>query len=216
MKLQAALFDLDGTLLDTLADLANSGNAMLAGRGYPGHSKEAYKGFIGAGMENLVRRIVPTEADLSDTDIGEALVEYQAAYTARWKDDSTLYPGIADLLDELTAREVPIGVLSNKAQAFTQMCVDEFLSKWPWTVVLGQRDGIPVKPDPTGAIEACEALGVTDRSKAAFIGDSGVDMQTGVRAGMRPVGVAWGFRSEAELLGAGASRMIASPGELLG
>lgn len=215
MKLEAVIFDLDGTLLDTLADLAASGNAMLAGRGFPGHEMEAYKGFIGAGMENLVKRIFPADATLSDADLTEALAEYKAAYSERWKDQTTLYPGIRELLNELTSRNIPIGVLSNKAQAYTQLCVDEFLSDWDWQIVLGQRESIPVKPDPAGAIEACELLKLSDRSHAAFVGDSGVDMQTGVNSGMRPIGVSWGFRSREELLKAGAERIIETPAELL-
>lgn len=213
-RIQAVLFDLDGTLLDTLEDLASSGNAVLRKRGHPEHSVDSYRHFIGAGMANLVRRIFPegsrpTEGEELDT----AVADYKAEYALRWQSSTVAYSGIPELLDALTEQGIGLGVLSNKAQAFTEQCVTAFLGDWNWGVVLGQRDGIPVKPDPAGALEGAEKLGVPPET-CAFVGDSGVDMQTAVSAGMLPVGVTWGFREAKELSSGGAEALIDHPAEL--
>lgn len=213
--IKAVIFDLDGTLLDTLGDLAASGNAVLRKRGLPEHSTEAFCQFIGDGMANLVRRIFPEDAKPAEgAELEAALADYKAEYSARWRDTTRPYEGIAELLDALVARGIALGVLSNKAHAFTEQCVSEFVGDWPWAVVLGQRDGIPHKPDPAGAIEAAERFGLKPE-ECAFVGDSGVDMQTGSRAGMLPIGVLWGFRGAEELRKNGAKALIERPSQLL-
>jgi phosphoglycolate phosphatase len=213
--IRAVIFDLDGTLLDTLGDLAASGNAVLRKRGLPEHPTEAYRQFVGGGAANLVKDIFPADAAPEHpADLEAALMDYKAEYTARWRDTTVPYPGIADLLDALVEREVALGVLSNKAHPFTEQCVAEFLGAWPWSVVLGQRDGIPHKPDPTGAVEAAERLGLSPEC-CAFVGDSGIDMETGSRAGMAPIGVLWGFREAPELRAHGARGLIERPMDLL-
>ena len=212
----AVLFDLDGTLLDTLNDLATSGNELLTSRGLPTHPVEAYKTFIGDGMLNLVRRIFPEESRPAEGEpIQRALEEYRVAYSRNWKNTSCLFPGIAGLLDELKQRGIPIGILSNKAHDFTLKCVGEFLSNWEWDIVLGHREGKEKKPNPEGAIEAAEILGLAPKD-CFFVGDSDVDMRTAVNAGMHPIGVTWGFRSPGELGGAGAEKIVESADELLG
>ena len=214
-RIKAVVFDLDGTLLDTLGDLAASGNAVLRKRGLPEHETDAYRHFIGSGMSNLVWRIFPEDAKPAEgLEQEEVLADYKAEYSRRWKETTRLYDGIADLLDELEARGIALGVLSNKAHAFTEQCVEAFLGNWNWTVILGQRDGIPHKPDPAGAIEIARRFGQNVES-CAFVGDSGVDMATGVASGMFPVGVRWGFRDAAELQEAGAEVLIERPGDLL-
>lgn len=212
---KAVLFDLDGTLLDTLEDLAASGNAVLAARGFPLHTVDDYRTFIGNGMLNLVRDIFPPDfrpAEGSETEA--VLLEYRAAYELHWQNTTVPFPGIAGLLDSLSAAGVPMGVLSNKAHDFTLKCVDAFLPAWSWQVVLGARDGIERKPDPAGALEAAEILGVTP-ANCFFIGDSDVDIFTARNAGMHPVGVSWGFRPVAELLEAGAKTILETPADLL-
>ena len=212
--IQGVLFDLDGTLLDTLGDLAASGNAVLRKRGFPEHSVDAFRHFIGSGMSHLVHLIFPDEAKPEPGDALEAVVaDYKAEYAKRWQATTVPYDGIPDILDELTARGIPIGVVSNKAHAFTEQCVSAFLGKWEWQAVIGQRDGIPHKPDPTGALEAARGFGVSPGA-CAFVGDSGIDMETGVAAGMRSVGVLWGFREAEELRQAGADMLIEAPGGL--
>lgn len=215
MSIKAVLFDLDGTLLDTLRDLADSGNEVLAARGFPTHSTEAYRTFIGNGMVNLVRDIFPdghrpTEGEETDA----VLADYREAYGRNWRNTTIPFPGIAEMLDTLKDRDIPIGVLSNKAHDFTEKCVEAFLGDWKWDVVLGARNGVPKKPDPAGAVEAAARLGLAPE-ECAFVGDSDVDMFTAVRAGMRAVGVSWGFRSVEELRSAGAETILEHPADLL-
>lgn len=211
---EAVLFDLDGTLLDTLRDLADSGNAVLAEEGHPVHPVEDYKTFVGNGMAHLVRAIFPEAHRPAEGPETEAmLARYRAAYAERWNRTTRLYPGIAELLDGLAGRGVPLGVLSNKAHDFTRRCVEEFLSGWEWSVVLGAREGVPRKPDPAAALEAAKRMGVAPRD-CAFLGDSDVDMQTAHNAGMQAVGVSWGFRGVEELRAAGAQRILDAPEEL--
>ena len=214
-NIQAVIFDLDGTLLDTLTDLANSGNAVLKKRGAPTHPTERYKTFIGEGMENLVRAIFPESIRPAEgEETAAVLADYKSEYESRWNDTAVAYAGISELLDECVARGLKIGVLSNKAHAFTVKCVDEFFPQWSWDVIFGQRDGIPRKPDPAGAVEAADLLGV-GCNKCLFIGDSGVDMQTAKNAGMIAVGVKWGFREISELQENGADHLVDSPAEIL-
>lgn len=211
---KAVLFDLDGTLLDTLADLAASGNAILEKRGLPTHPSDDFRFFIGDGMRNLVQRIFPENAKPSETELDEALADYKREYFDRWNRTTGAYEGIPELLDELKERGIRIGVLSNKAHEFTRKCVDEFLSDWKWDVILGQREGVPRKPDPVGALEAAGILNVAP-GDCVFLGDSGVDMMTAVNSGMIPVAALWGFREAAELQEAGAQFLIERPSELL-
>ena len=211
---KAVIFDLDGTLLDTLGDLAASGNAILADRGLPTHPVDDFRYFIGDGMRNLVERIFPDDAKPSESELDAALADYKNAYEQRWNLTTKPYDGVPELLDELSANGVPLGVLSNKAHAFTEKCVDAFLADWKWTAVLGQREGIPRKPDPAGALEAAATMGVTPEN-CVFVGDSGVDMQTATNAGMIAVAALWGFRSAEELTAAGAAFLIEKPADLL-
>jgi phosphoglycolate phosphatase len=166
-------------------------------------------------MASLVQRIFPEEirpADGPETD--RILIEYRAAYDRHWKDTTSLFPGIGDLLDELNRREIPIGVLSNKAHDFTVKCVEAFLGDWTWTSALGSRNGVPRKPDPSAAIEAALQMGV-DPNDCFFVGDSDVDMFTANNAAMHAIGVSWGFRSIEELESAGAETVIDHPIDLI-
>jgi len=212
---KAVLFDLDGTLLDTLRDLADSGNEVLAGRGLPPHPLDAYRTFIGNGMVNLARDVFPPEMRPETEDqIAAVLDEYRAAYGRNWQNTTVPFPGIAELLDRLVADHVPIGVVSNKAHDFTLQCVETFLDRWKWDVVIGARDGHTRKPDPAGALEAAATLGIAP-GDCLFVGDSDIDMMTAKNAGMRAIGVAWGFRPVEELRAAGAEVILETPGDLL-
>lgn len=212
---RAALFDLDGTLLDTLEDLADSGNAVLLAHGFEAHSVEAYRTFIGDGMGKLVERIFPPGAVEDPRVLEQRLQEYKAAYGDRWHHKTRVYDGITELLDHLAGRGVKTGVLTNKAQAFAVKCVDAFFGGHRWDVVLGQREGVPPKPAAAGANEALHVMGAS-AEEALFVGDSAIDMQTAVNAGIKAVGVSWGFRGREELAANGASIVIESPMELVG
>ena len=212
-RFKAVIFDLDGTLLDTLADIGNAANDVLAERGHPTHDFEAYRHFIGDGVATLFERILPEGLPTPEL-ISECVSEFGISYSRRWNENSQLYPGIADLLDELVRRNVPIAILSNKPQDFVGVCVPEFLSAWPFDPVLGQREGIPRKPDPAGVIEVAESLQVSPE-ECVYVGDSSVDMLTARNSAAFAVGVAWGFRPVDELVEYGASRILDSPLQLL-
>lgn len=212
--IKAVIFDLDGTLLDTLDDLADAANAMLAARGHPPHPVSAYRRFVGDGMATLVQRAHPPGTHLDEQELGTALRSYQEAYARRWDHKTRPYPGIEGLLGALVEQGIGIAVVSNKGHAYTRPCIDHFFPDLPWGAVYGQRDGIPRKPHPAGALDAACDLGVAPEA-CAFVGDSGVDMQTGTAAGMVTVGVLWGFREAEELQAGGARHLIAQPAELL-
>ncbi len=213
MKLRAALFDLDGTLLDTIADLASSVNAALAAHGLAPVPVGIFPGIVGDGMDMMVRRILPPETVTTEFLRG-FIEDVRKEYSARWKDTTAPYPGIPALLDELTARGVRMAVLSNKPHEFTDLIIRTILSRWRFEIILGQRNGMPRKPDPSGAIEIARAMELHP-SEIVFLGDSGNDMHAAVAAGMYPVGALWGYRGRQEISEAGAAVLISSPDELL-
>jgi phosphoglycolate phosphatase len=214
MSYRAVLFDLDGTLLDTLDDLADSTNAALRSLGFPEHPPPAYQYFVGDGMENLVRRALPAERyDAALAARAAALV--QREYAQRWAVKSRPYAGNPELLDALVARGTAMAVLSNKPEEFTQLCVARLLPQWSFPVVVGARAGLPRKPDPTGAREVVHRLGVAP-VEVLYLGDTNTDMQTALAAGLFPVGALWGFRTADELRAAGARVLLKKPQDLLG
>jgi phosphoglycolate phosphatase len=209
----AAIFDLDGTLLDTLDDLADSANEALETSGFPGHPVASYRTFVGDGMTVLMERILP-EADRSPATVASLLELYRAAYQRRWKAKTRLYPGIDALLHNLTERGIPLAVLSNKPQAYTEIVMAHFLGHHRFEIIFGQREGIPHKPHPAGAHEIAARLGRA-AADILFIGDTSTDMDTATAAGMIPVGVLWGFRGAEELQSHGAAHLVAEPEEIL-
>lgn len=214
MNLRAVLFDLDGTLLDTLEDIGRSANESLREGGFPPHPIEDYRRFIGDGVAVLFQRALPEGASTDPEIVASRVAAFGRIYDAGWDVASRPYPGIAGLLDALRDRAVPMGVLSNKPDVFTRKCVDRFLSAWPLSPAFGQREGVPRKPDPAGAIEAAAAMGVAP-AEVLYLGDSSVDMLTATRAGMFAVGAAWGFRSVEELREHGARAIVRHPSEVL-
>lgn len=214
MKWRAVIFDLDGTLLDTLEDIADSANHALSRFGLPTHPLDAYRYFVGDGVEMLVRRMLP-EADRSEQTVGEVTTAYRAEYGRRWKAKTRAYDGIEELLDGLAAAGVKTAVLSNKPHEPTQRCVDEFLSKWKFDVVVGHREGTARKPDPAGALWIAGQWQVAP-SDILYLGDTATDMQTAVAAGMYACGALWGFRDAEELQSSGAKVLLEHPAELLG
>jgi phosphoglycolate phosphatase len=213
MSYRAVLFDLDGTLLNTLDDLADSANGALRRLGFPEHPVESYKHFIGDGIENLVRRAVPEDRRDAAT-LAQCMELTRQQYAERWAEKTRPYKGIAELLDALTVRRVPMAVLSNKPDEFTRLCVERLLAGWRFEVVLGACPSLPRKPDPAGACQIAQSLGLEPK-EMIYLGDTATDMKTAVAAGMFPVGALWGFRTGEELTAHGARVLLQEPLDLL-
>jgi phosphoglycolate phosphatase len=209
---RAVLFDLDGTLLDTLQDIADSCNAALARHGFPAHPVDAYKYFVGDGVPMLVSRTVPP-GSRDPKLLTEVAAAYREEYHRRWNATTRPYDGIPELLEELSKRRFALAVLSNKPDDFTRRCVSEFLSKWDFSVVMGASKAFPPKPDPTGALQLAAKLGVSP-SDVCYLGDTATDMKTAIAARMFPVGALWGFRTAEELEASGARSLIKHPLDL--
>jgi phosphoglycolate phosphatase len=212
-KFSAVVFDLDGTLLDTLEDLGDAVNRVLTNHGFPVHPMDAYRYFVGDGSAVLVERALPESARGSGV-YRDCLAAFMADYDRSWKVKSRLYDGISEMLDSLTALKIDMAILSNKSHVFTVNCVRDLLSKWRFKAVFGLREDVPRKPDPAGALEISRLLGV-DPDRMLYMGDTATDMQAAVSAGMFPVGALWGFRTREELLENGAKALIQHPRELL-
>ncbi len=214
MNYKAVLFDLDGTLLDSLEDLADSMNAVLRRNGHPEHPLEAYRYFVGDGVEALARRVLP-EGHRDEAAIAACIEQMREEYKDRWDKKTRPYPGIPELLDALTERAVKLGVLSNKPDATTRTMVAALLPRWSFDDVVGARPEVPRKPDPAGALEIARRLAVAP-AEFLYLGDTDTDMKTAVAAGMFPVGALWGFRDAEELTASGAKVLIEKPTDLLG
>ena len=212
MNTELIIFDLDGTLLDTIGDLAVACNASLALRGLPQHSYDEYCGFVGNGIMRLVERALP-EPLRSPENVALMRADFVRCYTEHIDAHTEPYPGIPGLLSGLAQQGVRLAVASNKFQAGTEKLVRLFFPGIPFSPVLGQREGVPLKPDPAVVEEILSITG-TPRDRALFVGDSGIDIATARAAGIRSVGVSWGFRARAELEEAGAGRIIDRAEEL--
>ena len=210
---KAVIFDLDGTLLNTVEDLAYAMNTVLAKNNFPVHLVQDYRFFVGGGLTNLVYQTIPV--DKRKPEIINVVQEDVAREYARCIDTKTKpYEGIYELFDGLTARDIPMAILSNKPHQFMAETVNTHFAKWGFHIVFGARVGVPIKPHPESALEIADILGLKPH-EIVYVGDTDVDMRTAISAGMYPVGVAWGFRGEAELLANGAKQIIYHPTELL-
>jgi phosphoglycolate phosphatase len=212
--LQAVIFDLDGTLIDSLKDLADSMNEVLEKAELPVHPTSAYRRFVGDGIRNLVRRALPSN-HRSDDCVGHFTDRMREVYALRWDRETAPYPGIPEMLSELQKRAVPLAVLSNKPHPMTAKVVRALLPSWKFEVVLGAEAGFARKPDPAGALETARRLNIAP-DRIVYVGDSDTDMSTATAAGMRAVGALWGFRDAAELTAAGADIVIRHPCEIAG
>ncbi len=212
MQYKALLFDLDGTLLDSLADLAGSANRMLRTMCFPEHSVSSYRYFIGDGLQTLVERIVPPD-QVQEQTILECIRLFRDDYGANWHVQTAMYEGIGQMLDNLTKTGFPMAILSNKPDDFTRACVDKLLPHWSFFPIFGHRSNVPKKPDPMGAMEVADELKLKP-GDILYVGDTATDMETACRAGMDAVGVLWGFRTAKELESAGARYLISRPEEL--
>jgi phosphoglycolate phosphatase len=205
------IFDLDGTLLDTLVDLAETCNEVLLNHHFPTHPTTAYKTFVGDGLQMLMKRITPVGTN--DAVIQQCCSSFTNLYSLNWKRNSCPYEGINDMLSALKKHGVRLAVLSNKPHDFTKLFVDEFFPHGQFPIVYGQRDGFPKKPHPAVALEIAAQLDARPQ-EMLFVGDSGVDIQTGKAAKMLTAGVAWGFRSVEELTENNADILVNNPLEL--
>jgi phosphoglycolate phosphatase len=213
MPFKAILFDLDGTLIDSLPDIADCCNRLLAARGFPTHGYDAYRYFIGDGLKNLVRRALPPEARDAPM-LATFAAEYHAEYARNWNVKTRVYDGINQMLQAARARGLRMSILSNKPDEFTRQCVEFYLPGHPFEIVLGASDRFPRKPDPAAALHVARSMGLRP-DEFLYAGDTATDMQTAASAGMHSVGVLWGFRTADELRAAGAAALVTSPAELL-
>lgn len=213
MRFEAVLFDLDGTLVDSLEDIGEAMNSVLQGMGLAGHTLGDYRAFVGDGSTMLVRRALP-EARRDDATVAEGLDRFREVYTGRATLRTRPYDGIAELLDDLASRGIPMAVLSNKLHDLTVRLVEELLGRWRFVVVFGERPGVPRKPDPTSALEVASRLGLAPAA-ILYVGDTPTDLATARAAGMPAVAAAWGFRSVEELRAAGAERVAWRPSDVL-
>jgi len=188
-------------------------NLVLRQRRFAEHPVEAYKHYIGDGIETLVRRVVP-EGCATPALLAECAEGMRTEYGRRWAEKTRPYPGVPELLDALSARGIPTAVLSNKPDEFTRLCVARLLPRWQFTVVQGARADVARKPDPAGALDIARRFRLPPE-EIVYLGDTNTDMQTAVAAGMYPVGALWGFRSAEELLANGAAAIIERPIDLV-
>ena len=191
------IFDLDGTLLNTIADLAQSTNHALQTLGYPVHDTAAYRFMVGNGINKLFERALP-EGEKTEANVLRVRAAFIPYYNQHNADLSAPYDGIPQLLDKLQSQGLQLAVASNKYQSATEQLIAHYLPTLSSRAVLGQREGVPTKPDPTIVHQILEATGIT-AADVLYVGDSGVDMQTARNAGVTACGVTWGFRPRTEL-----------------
>lgn len=218
--LQGFIFDLDGTLLYTLEDIAAAENKALAELELPPRSVEEYRWIVGGGADDIARRLLPEYLHTPE-NITSFVQRFRAHYHLNWHDQTRLYDGIAELLAILRRKGFPLAILSNKPEEFALKIVDFYFPDWQgksrpalFTHVVGQRAGVPVKPDPALALQIARDWGLPP-SAIAFLGDSDIDIYTASHAGMVSVGVEWGFRGKKELVDSGANILINTPLDLL-
>ena len=212
MDIEGVIFDLDGTLVDTIEDIAGSVNEMFSRNGLPVHEVSRYLEWVGSGATRLVQQA--HGGILEEVNLRKYVTEFKEIYSKNLHHRSRVYDGVTGVLDVLAGEGVRLAILSNKPHLLTRKVVSHYLSRWPFHPVLGQRDDVPRKPDPAGALEISALLGL-DPARILFAGDSQNDMLTARAAGMIPLGVSWGYGG----LGTGEEKqdytVINRPSELL-
>lgn len=210
---QNVIFDLDGTLLNTIDDLADAGNWVCAQRGWPEHTVEEYKRMVGNGIPKLVERFSPADCR-SPAQLAATLAEFDAVYGAHMHDKTAPYPGMPAMLARLKAAGVQMAVFSNKADEFARAVVARYFDADLFTVVRGALPDVPTKPAPEGTRALMARLGVEPDGSVLYVGDSNVDVETAHNAGLPCCGVLWGFRTREELQTAGAEYLAADTAAL--
>lgn len=204
---KGAIFDLDGTLLDTLEDIADAANSVLNDLSYPTHPVESYKYHVGDGVKTLMERVLPENAR-DQVNVKTCLNAMKERYLKFLNQKATPYPPVAELLDFLKKQRCKLGVLSNKPHHLTLRCIDDFFPDREFEPVLGLREGHMAKPDPSGALEIAKQWKLKP-VEIVYFGDTSTDMKTAVNAGFYAIGVLWGFRTKKELIDSGADMVIA-------
>ena len=213
MNYKAAIFDLDGTLVNSLDDLADSANATLCAHSFPVHEVEAYRYFVGDGTRKLMERILPQEYAADTTFVEQFMSKYKDRYARNLLQKTKPYDGIIDMLEELRRHRIPMAVCTNKHQSAAEMIVKTLFPHGIFQEIIGDQEGLPRKPDPQKVLRIMRDFGVT-REQTAYFGDTDVDMDTARNAGAFAVGVLWGFRPEEELVAHGADILLTYPMEL--
>ena len=219
LTINAIIFDLDGTLIDSIADIADAMNASLVELGYPTHPTEAYKSFVGDGLNELAKRVLP-EKQQNNKNIEALAKKFWDNYDIAWYLHTNLYPGVLYLIQLAVARKMKLAILSNKAHYFTKKMIRHFFrgamirhTKNPFGIYAGEEPGKPAKPDPSVALELAARMKVKPQN-VAFVGDSEVDIKTAKNAGMIAIGAAWGYRNKKELTAAGADLVFDNPTDM--
>jgi len=213
MGFRGLIFDLDGTLLNTLTDIACAANNVLGRLGFPQHKIETYRYFIGSGVRTLSLRALP-ENSRDETLVNNISLEIEEEYSRIWSNNTLPYDGIPELLDALTGLNIKMAILTNKPHEPAEKMVLKILSPWRFERIIGAQPSIIPKPDPTAALQITRQMNL-EPADCFYLGDSTVDMQTAVAAKMYPVGALWGFSTAEELAGGGARTLIKHPAELL-
>ena len=213
MYFKAVIFDLDGTLLDTLFDLKNAVNYTLSAHGYKERTLEEIKNAIGNGIRNLVKKSLPFDVQDNDPLVDECTLEMKNYYFDNCTNDTCIYDGISDVLTFLNENNILASVLSNKADFLTKKIILHYFDDY-FKFVYGERDGLPRKPDPTSVLLLAEEMGVMP-PEILFVGDSASDILVAKNAGMVSLGVSWGYRDKKELIAAGADFVADAPDDII-
>ncbi|RKD87692.1 HAD family hydrolase [Mangrovibacterium diazotrophicum] len=212
MKFKAVIFDLDGTLLDTLDDLADAVNVVMAKYGFPKHDRAAVRSFVGSGLRSLMQRSLP-ENERTEEMIDRCFAEMMVVYRENYKDKTVPYDGILELLNWMSDQNLPMAVFSNKADALTKGLVEDKLH-YNFAAVRGMTTEELKKPNPTIALEIAKTMGMKPE-ECLYVGDSDTDMKTANNAGMYALGVTWGFRDRDDLIKSGAKKLVDEPMEMI-
>jgi len=197
MKIKAVIFDLDGTLVDSIKDIAISMNKVLKKLGFEEHLENDYQNFVGDGALVLVQNAMPKDSSVET--INEALELFKSIYETGIRENSKVYNGIYQMLDEIKNTNLKLAVLSNKPHEFTVEFIEYFFEDYPFVEIHGQKKEVPKKPNPMGAINISKALNI-EPNEIIFVGDTPTDINTAKNAGMSSIGVSWGYRSVEELI----------------
>ncbi len=212
MQVEGIIFDLDGTLVHTIEDIAGAANRMFEQHGLPTHGVPYYLKWIGNGAVKFIEKALSTEVD--EEQLMAYVTEFKEIYGQNLHDKSGVYDGIPELLDELVSRGFKLSVLSNKPHQLTQIVTDYYLSDWPFNPVFGQREEVPRKPDPAAAFEIAEMMKI-EPDRILFVGDSDNDILTAQAAGMIPVGVSWGYGRLVNEPMEGMGELMEQPSDIL-